>query len=175
MRKVPLAGGRPVTITPLDTYRNDARWRRDGTIVFATEVEGLFAVRDAGGEPFQLTTPDSGVGELAHQGPQELSDGRLFFGVQGLDGFRSAILDPDSGEWRVLPGDLGGSYVPDSHMLIGAGDGTWTAHEFRLGASEIGRGIPILPGAITPYNRGGLGQPAPLSFSQHGDVAFLVM
>ncbi len=173
IRKVPLAGGRPFTITPLFTAVNDATWRRDGTIVFSTERRGLFAVSDAGGEAGQLTVPDSAAGELAHHGPQELSDGRLFFGIRAQNGFRSAIMDADDGTWEVLPGDnVGGIYVPNGHMLIGTSEGVWTAHRFRIGSAELGRGIPVLTGAVTPYRRGGSGEPVPLSFSDRGDVAF---
>jgi len=59
IRKVLLEGGDPIPIvTDLNAARNDAIWRRDGTIVFSWERQGLWSVSDAGGEPLQLTTPD---------------------------------------------------------------------------------------------------------------------
>ena len=56
MRKVPAAGGTPLTITKVNRSRG-ASWGADGTIVFAPDPgSGLMRVPAAGGEPTPLTT-----------------------------------------------------------------------------------------------------------------------
>jgi len=74
--RVPLLGGPPQTISPIDGALRGASWGEDDTIVFATAAPGtgLFAVAADGGEPEALTTPADGEGD--HMWPEILPGGR---------------------------------------------------------------------------------------------------
>ncbi len=110
LRKVPLAGGPPVTIVDVPFWRTAAVWRRNGTIVIASDLRGLYAVPDHGGSLAPLTEVDTAAGEYLHLRPQELSDGSLLFTVlmreRGpIGGEHLAVLEPGETRPRRVPGD----------------------------------------------------------------------
>src|SRR5262249_1595704 len=78
LKKVPVAGGPPITICRVNAGTRGSVWLPDNTIVFATNAldTGLFTVPAAGGEPRLVTTPDSSRGELDHFFPSLLPRGR---------------------------------------------------------------------------------------------------
>jgi eukaryotic-like serine/threonine-protein kinase len=53
-------------------------WNRDGVVLFASGSGGLFRVPGNGGPPVRVTAVDANRGEVAHVGPQFLSDGQHF-------------------------------------------------------------------------------------------------
>ncbi len=175
IRKALLAGGSAIRLARVTAARNDAVWRRDGTIVFSWERQGLWAVPEDGGQVVQLTSPDTASGEFDHVRPQDLPDGRLMFAVAMGGAYRggrtsvmrSAILDRAGSAWELLPGEAGGVYHPAGLMLRESG--TWTAERFDLSTAAFRPPrVPILDGTLDAERQ----HPSPLSFSAAGDVAY---
>ena len=118
LKKVPMAGGPPITICRVTGGIRGSTWGPDGTIIFATNDPntGLFSVPASGGEPKLLTKPDSGQGELDHFFPEILPDGRsVLFNVTkagGLDSAEIAVLDLKTGRRKtVILGGTSPAYV----------------------------------------------------------------
>jgi serine/threonine-protein kinase len=108
LKKMPIAGGAPVTICHYVGTPRGASWGPDGTIVFATNDTntGLLSVSSDGGEPAPLTKPDPAKGEQDHWMPSFSPDGRvIFFTVSsenGADSAQVAALDLRTGERKTL-------------------------------------------------------------------------
>lgn len=76
LRKVPLAGGTPITLADAPSLRG-ASWGPDNTIVFAPVWSGgLKRVHGEGGPVSDLTQVDVGAGEVSHRWPAVLPSGR---------------------------------------------------------------------------------------------------
>ena len=76
MRKVPVSGGTPLTLTKVTRSRG-ASWSPDGTIIFAPNpASGLFRVSAAGGDAQPVTTLDKAKKEATHRWPQVLPGGK---------------------------------------------------------------------------------------------------
>ena len=76
LKKVPLAGGPPVTICDADIGFGGS-WGTGDTIVFApTTGSALLQVSAQGGAPSRVTTMDTARGEFSHRWPHLLPDGR---------------------------------------------------------------------------------------------------
>ena len=144
LKKVSLVGGPPLTICALDDAFRLASWGPDDTVVFGTEYSGLWQVSAAGGEPQELTTPDTEAGEIFHIAPSILPGGHtVLFWSAGSDGNRVELLQKDSGERRVLVED-GASphYVTTGHVVFSRGDSLW-ATPFDLDELSV-TGAPFL-------------------------------
>lgn len=76
LKKVPVAGGTPVTICETPPGGRSGTWGADGTILFATFASPLWQVSSAGGTPKPATA--LGPQELLHSRPTFLPDGRHF-------------------------------------------------------------------------------------------------
>jgi eukaryotic-like serine/threonine-protein kinase len=78
LKKIDLSGGAPQTLADARNGRGGA-WSRDGTIVFAPDLNSsLYRVSSAGGRTTPLTTLDLSRAETAHRFPCFLPDGRRF-------------------------------------------------------------------------------------------------
>jgi serine/threonine-protein kinase len=95
LRRVPIAGGPPMTIAQVTGASRGASWGPDDAIVFATSdpATGLLRVPAAGGEPEVLTTPDTSGGEEDHHLPSMLPGGRGIL-------FPSSAGNRPRDEWR---------------------------------------------------------------------------
>ena len=110
LKKVPLSGGTPVSLTPMPPITAGASWGENGQIVLARKFNGpLDVVPAAGGVPAKLTQLDSSAGEHAHLFPQVLPGGRgvLFTLRKGRDfsdtvASSIAVLDPATGKRNVI-------------------------------------------------------------------------
>ena len=110
LKKVPLAGGLPVSVTRVPPVTMGGTWGADGKILLTlTPNSILFAVSEAGGPLQPFTTHDPTRGEHAHLWPQILPEGRgiLLTTVLGQDfqDYASAqivVLDPKSGRRTVV-------------------------------------------------------------------------
>jgi serine/threonine-protein kinase len=147
LRKVPIAGGPPVTICNSQIPRG-ASWGEDDTIVFGTQdtATGLLRVSASGGEPAVLTTPDAGEGERDHAQPSWLPGGRnVLFMVLPADPAQPrqiAALDLQTGQRKMLI--RGGSepeYARSGHLLYAA-DGDLLAVRFDPERLEV-HGNPV--------------------------------
>ena len=120
MVKVPVRGGRPVTITALTDRPAGAAWRADGTIVFAT-TEGLFEVSANGGEPRVIARPARARGETLYAWPHLLPGGGsiLYTAVSKdrNDGPQIILLDLKSLERKVLVQGSSAVYAASGHLV----------------------------------------------------------
>jgi len=86
-------------------------WNQDGVILFATGGRGIKRVSASGGAGAQVTTVDSARGEITHQFPVFLPDGRHFlFFARNTDPAKSCVY------LASLEGD-----APRQLMLAGSG------------------------------------------------------
>jgi serine/threonine-protein kinase len=149
LRKIPTAGGAPVTVVTMDGPSRGAAWGPDGTIVFASGAPetGIQRVASAGGPVSVLTRPDHAHGERDHVQPEWLPGGRsVFFTIiperGGLDAAKVAILDVATGATRVvIDGGYGARYVGSGHLVYGAAGALW-ATRFDLSRLEM-QGAPV--------------------------------
>jgi serine/threonine-protein kinase len=149
LRKIPTAGGAPVTVVMMDGPSRGAAWGPDGTIVFASGAPetGIQRVASAGGPVSVLTRPDHAHGERDHVQPEWLPGGRsvLFTIIPergGLDAAKVAILDVATGATRtVIDGGYGARYVDSGHLVYGAAGALW-ATRFDLSRLET-QGAPV--------------------------------
>jgi eukaryotic-like serine/threonine-protein kinase len=89
LRKIPTAGGAPVTVLTMDGPSRGAAWGPDDTIVFATGASdtGVQRVSSSGGPVTVLTRPDRGRGEFDHVQPAWLPEGRgVLFTIRPAQG-----------------------------------------------------------------------------------------
>jgi Tol biopolymer transport system component len=110
LKKVPLAGGAPISLSLVPPVTAGGVWGEDGAIVFSLTVNSpLFRVSEAGGAIEPVSTLDAARGEHAHLWPQILPEGRgiLVTIVLGRDfqdygSAQIAVLDPKSGQRTVV-------------------------------------------------------------------------
>ena len=94
LKRVPLAGGEPVTLCEVGNSRGGA-WGATGTILVGTNYgAGILQVSEKGGAPVPVTRLDSALGENSHRFPVFLPDGKhfLFFARTELAGNRALYL-----------------------------------------------------------------------------------
>jgi eukaryotic-like serine/threonine-protein kinase len=151
LKRVPLVGGEPVTLSEVGNSRGGA-WGRDGTILVGTNYgAGVLRVPDKGGAPVPVTSLDTALGENSHRFPVFLPDGRqfLYFARTRLDEHRAvylATLDGSRPRKRLLATD---SYVavardPSSgrdYLLYPRDDKLW-AQVFETTRGEL-TGDPV--------------------------------
>ncbi len=111
MRKVPIHGGEPITITTYDGFPAGASWGIDDTILYSVPRNGLWLVDSSGGAPRQVVVtsiPDSDADKIdtanynsgnVLEWPSFLPDGERAIVT---DGSRVLILNPATGELREL-------------------------------------------------------------------------
>jgi eukaryotic-like serine/threonine-protein kinase len=94
---VPVTGGAAVAICAAPSARG-ATWNRQGVILLAPFAQGpLFRVSASGGEPIQVSWPDSSRHSLAHRFPWFLPDGEHFLfaseppGPEGFDIYAGSL------------------------------------------------------------------------------------
>ncbi|MGE5174948.1 MAG: protein kinase domain-containing protein [Hyphomicrobiales bacterium] len=118
-----LAGSQvsPVCGLPSGLDMNNADWGRDGNIVYAQYMGGLYVVPATGGEPKLLVAPESTEVDFHH--PQFLPDGRHLVAVahqkQGA-AIVVAVSYPD-GKRKDLgsfDGVITARYSPTGHLLL---------------------------------------------------------
>ena len=151
MRKVPAAGGTPLTICKVNRSRG-ASWGHDGSIVLAPATSaGLVRVPAAGGEPVPLTTLNAAAKETTHRWPQVLpGDKAVLFTShsQTLGDFDNAAIEVvtvATGERKVVQkGGTFGRYIPTGHLLF-VNKGTLFAVPFDLAALSVsGTPVPVV-------------------------------
>jgi len=171
LKKVPVAGGTPVTLCDSENAKGGA-WGPDGTIVFAPEPDTpLYKVRDTGGVATPLTRLDAGRGELSHRHPVFLpgGDAVLFLISSGGDSPDSiaAAGIRDGAVTRILDSSMGASYA--SGYLLFVQDGRLLAQPFdpdRLALSGQPTSLAEHVGLVTSTK-------AVFSVSTTGRLAFM--
>jgi len=134
-----------------------ATWAPDDTIIVATSnaTTGLQRVAPVGGPTTVLTRPDRARGEADHLWPELLPGGRaVLFTITlltgGFDAAQVAVLDLQTGTWKILVrGGSDAHYVPSGHLVY-ATAGTLRAVAFDLATLETrGTPAPVIPEVVT--------------------------
>ena len=110
LKKVPLAGGAPISLSLVPPVTAGAAWGADGDIILTLVVNGpLFRIPEGGGKPEPLSALDTARGEHSHLWPQILPERRgilvtmvLGRDFQDYDNAQIVVLDPKSGERTVV-------------------------------------------------------------------------
>ncbi len=147
--KVPIGGGAPVAICDAARVGTGATWGPDDTIIFTVFGSGLLRVSAQGGQPEGLTTPDPKRGEVGHQWPQFLPNGKgvLFAVVTSREGRIDVLLFGQGDRHVVLEGSEAARYVPTGHLIYEGHGGLW-ATSFDLDQLKVGgRAARIVDGA----------------------------
>jgi Tol biopolymer transport system component len=128
LKRIDASGGVPQTICDVpsayDMVKHGA-WSRQGVVIFAANVDVLYRVSAAGGEPAPLTRLDEARRERIHQFPQFLPDGRQFvYAVRSEApehrGIRLGSLD--AAETRLLlRGEQPASYAWPGYLFVRRG------------------------------------------------------
>lgn len=124
LKKVPIAGGAPVTLAPITLGARGGAWGDDDGIVFAgAAFGGLSRVASSGG-PMQALTDLATTGHKTHLWPQVLpgSQAVLFTANKTISAFNNegeiVIHVPSKRETRVLlKSGYFGRYVPSGHII----------------------------------------------------------
>ena len=171
LMKVPLNGGRPVTLVrdlPNASWLRGS-WADDGSIVFDTWNAGLRVIPADGGEPRPLTRPESEW----HLGPESLpgSDRVLYF-AQTSTGFRIEAISLDgSGRRTVLENASHPHALASGHLLF-VRDGGLMVSPFDLGALGVtGPAVPVPIEAMVDHVN--VGAPLPqIAVSLNGTLVY---
>ena len=157
LKKVPLAGGTPVTLCDAE-YRVGASWGEDDVIVFASRATPtLMKVSASGGAPQPITVVDSE--ERRHSWPHILPGGKavLFTALTNNTANAQIVVQSlETGEKRALVDGLHARYAPTGHIVFGrqSAQSLW-AVPFDLNRLEVtGEPRPVLEGV--QVNPGGL-------------------
>ncbi len=163
-KKVRLDGSAPVTITGGGSD-NGVTWTTGDVLIRGSTgpVHGLAQVSVAGGDPQQLTYPDSMKGELDHLWPVALPDGRTIVFTIWTGALASARLGITSLDDGTV-GDLGLKGVRPLAVLDGAlvyvqADGAVMAAQLDAPHRRVeGKPIPVLdPVNVVAANNGNSG------------------
>jgi len=147
LKKVPVAGGTPMTLCEEASYFGGS-WGEDDRLIFSGSSGGLMRVAASGGLCETLTTRDLKTKEL-HNWPQVLPGGQVVLFTVGrfgsFDSARIAVLDLKTGHYRVVvDGGSSGHYVPSGHLVY-VRDGMMFAVPFDLKRLEAtGRESPAI-------------------------------
>jgi len=157
LKKVPVAGGTPVTICPAG-FRRGASWGPDGMIVFASESSpDLMQVPATGGTPKALTAMTPQTGKRASW-PELSSDGRVVLYnvmvVGNRDTARVVARSLDTGAERDLVAGLSPHLSPTGHLLFARPGELWAVPFDRDRLAITGSPMPALEGV--QVNGGGL-------------------
>ena len=131
LKRVSLAGGRPLTLVGGLGRVRGAAWGPDDTIVFASSAfPGLMQVSSAGGEPQSLTSPE---GQTSHLWPTYSPDGAaVLFTVRegGPDGTvprQVAVLSLETGQQRILTSGNDPHIAASGHLVFAREASLWAA------------------------------------------------
>jgi eukaryotic-like serine/threonine-protein kinase len=148
--RVPVAGGTPTPVTDKGRFSR-AAWLWNDTIVLGTSLAfrpgALATVAATGGTPVPLTT--LGTGEVLHQLPRALPDGRhVIFSVHTEQGGQLAVTEAGSGTHRLLGlAGTDGRYVAPGTLVFARGEAMFEV-PFDLGRLTVtGPEVGILPDA----------------------------
>jgi serine/threonine-protein kinase len=154
LRKVPVAGGTPVTLA--EDLRVDykvAAWLEDGAIVYTGVTNGVTFLPPASGTPRRLAFPEQWHGQLTSV--SSLPGDRGFVG--GICGGNCAfgsdvfVYDRKTDAFRIIvPRASAAWYTATGHLLYTVQDGGLFAVKFDLNTLEpTGEPIPVIDGVTS--------------------------
>jgi len=157
LKKISVAGGDPVTLCQTSPGNvRGAAWAGDGTIVFTsgTRGEGLYAVRDSGGERRLLVKPEASRGEGLYLFPSLLPGGRTVLftispGPSSRGRMTVAALDLKSGGVTTILEDASQAEYIDGGYLVYASGGGLHATRFDPHRLQVsGQAVAIVEGVL---------------------------
>jgi Tol biopolymer transport system component len=168
LKKIDVSGGPPQVLSDAHQAARGAAWGRDGVIVFASNVGPLSRVSAGGG----AVTPATALkdGEIAHNRPSFLPDGRRFFyRVMKKSGAAIMIGSLDSEDTTpLLDADSQVMYSPPGHLLF-VRQGTLLAQRFDADRLQLsGDPVQIAEGVAVDVATG----LAAFSVSQNGVLTY---
>jgi hypothetical protein len=175
LKKIPLAGGAPLTIASGLPTATPMSWGEDGN--FLLPGPSISRIPDSGGQPVLIGKADPAKGEIQFVAPRLLPGGShiltgLLTAKGGINELPVIAVDAKTGERRVLV-ESGGEarFVPSGSEpgighLVYAHNGSLFAAALDAGTLKVGRAVPVLEGL---RNLGGL---MPAGFSHSGTVAY---
>ena len=173
LRKVPVQGGVPVTLSAAPTGIG-ASWADDGSIIAAlTLLGGLSRVPDGGGAPQSLTKPTDQEG--THRWPQVLPGSKAVLftamaGASGLDAASIEVVELATGKRKTLQRSAYfGRYLPSGHLVYIHGNVLFGVAFDAARLELAGTPVPLLEDVAGNATRGG-GQ---FDFSNTGTLVYL--
>ena len=158
LRRVPLAGGAPVTVTSAGTFLGvrGLAWSPDKAFIVSTFRTGLMRVADSGGVPTILTSPEYDAREKSHRWPFLLpaAHGALMtVSTADATSFNEARVDLvqlSSGQrTKLIDGGLFARYLPTGHIVF-ARAGALFAAPFNPSTPKVnGQPVSVLAPLLT--------------------------
>ncbi len=174
MRKIPLAGGTPVSLCEVHNIVRGASWEGD-LIVFGMDGEGILKVSGSGGEPENILTFDSG---FVPWRPQLLAGAEFFLLVTGDDGdYNVEVADVATGKNRrlLIEDATDPRFVPPGHLVFLRGDAIWAAPFDLENVQIVGEPAPVihsLRSLRSTDGRRAVDTRAGISVSSNGTLAY---
>jgi serine/threonine-protein kinase len=166
LRFVSLSGAPPVMVTSTGVGGPGASWGTDGYIYFdASGVGPLRRVRETGGQFETVSTLDSLGGELQHDWPDALPNGRGVLitvnrGGPGVNVSQSddiAVVDLATGAHKVLVHGIFARYAASGHLLYVTSERVLMAVPFDQDRLEVtGDPVALIEGINVRTGAGGV-------------------
>jgi serine/threonine-protein kinase len=171
LKKVPLAGGAPLTIPTGNQTIQGVAWLDNETFIICV-ADGSLARLNGDGTATRLAAPDSTRGETALIPTQVLPGGRVALTVavsQGNNVSRAVAIDLRSGKHKVLLEGITGVGFDSGYLAWVQPDGTLLAAPFDAGRLALtGPPATIAQGVRVPV--GGVPQ---FGLSRNGSLAYV--
>ena len=161
LKKVPVAGGPPITVTDVPTPIMSASWGHGDAIVFSGPSGGVWRVPARGGKPESITKLDPERREISHRFPQLLPDRDVVLftvthdSIPNWDRTRIVAQRLDTGaRTQLIEGGSDGRYVATGHLVY-VRHGTLMAAPFDADRLEvIGGSVGMVAGVMQAANMG---------------------
>jgi serine/threonine-protein kinase len=150
LRRIPVEGGKPITIWRGDPTYEGAVWLSDGTIVFSQGF-GLQRIDANGGEPRRLAQPDASREESGYDRPMVLPGGAIVYTALVRGGrTRVAARRLDGGDPKTIVEDgFGGQYLAPGYLVYGQGDRLMAVRFDAATLQTLGTPVELEQGAFT--------------------------
>jgi len=171
LKKIDPEGGPPQVICDAPVGVCAGTWGKDDVILFYKQQGGIFRVPATGGEPVQVTRPDSSQ-EMLHIWPHFLPDGRHFLYcavTKRRDAYKIYVASLDSGKATpLLQANSRVAYATPGYLLY-VRDATLLAQPFDTATLRLsGEPMPIAEN-LSYFNPTG---DADFTVSENGVLAF---
>ena len=149
LKVVSPGAGPPHMVTDSLVDFGGAAWGYDGYIYFDGQLpgNGIARVRETGGLPEPVTITDTTSGELWHQQPEPLPNGKgvLFMIARGqLSQYEIGVVDLASRKHRALIRGVAPRYTASGHLVYTTVDGTLMAAPFDQDKLTLaGAAVPL--------------------------------
>ena len=149
LKRVPTAGGAPITLAVIDGNLFGLTWGADDQILFGQAQKGILRVPAKAGNP-EIVIPAVNGERL--QGAQLLPDGKsLLFtftnGGNSWDKAKIAVQTPGANDRKILVEDAtDGRYLPTGHLVYYARGNLWAIPYDVKSRSVNGHPVPVVEG-----------------------------